>query len=193
MSKRFSKAILIAAVVCALSVMLVFVATGNARNDDSKINQLIQMSKAGKSTDKIIETARKSGFAILTMTGEAVTLENKSIWENFVANCEDGISGSVKIAVLWNDWNDATNFHVTIREYIFEDGKYSKVSYELPSGKVSKSDQYSKLVSYYDESVGWRYYFITDSDFDVNSTSEEFLRAVNRNELDILLSLFYAD
>ena len=192
MSKRFSKAILIAAVVCALSVMLVFVATGNARNDDSKINQLIQMSKAGKSTDKIIETARKSGFAIRYLSDE-VTLEGKEIWENFVANCEDGISGSVKLLSVWSELDKPEKINLSVIEYVYEDGKYTRVSYELPSGKVSKSDQYSKLVSYYDESAGWMCYFITDSDFDVNSTSEEFLRAVNRNELDLLLSLFYAD
>ena len=122
-----------------------------------------------------------------------VTLEGKEIWESFVANCNDGISGSVKLLSVWSEWNKPEKINLAVIEFVYEDGKYTKVSYELPSGKVSKSDQYSKLVSYYDESVGWRYYFITDSDFDVNSTSEEFLRAVYHNELDILLSLFYAD
>ena len=47
MSRRFSKAILIAVVMCMLSVMLIAIASGNASNDGSKINQLIQMSSNG--------------------------------------------------------------------------------------------------------------------------------------------------
>ena len=195
MARRFSKAILIAVVMCMLSVMLIAIASGNASNDDSQINQLIQMSKAGKSTDKIIETARKNGFAIIDYRGDVVTLEGKEIWENFVSNCEAGIPGSVKIASMWYDWDDNVNVHVGIREYIFADGKYSIVVYTLPSGEAEESDQYSRLVSYYNESVGYRYYFLTDSDIDVDSfeSDKDFERAVYRDELSILLSFFYAD
>lgn len=191
MSGRFSKAILIAAVVCMLSVMLIAITSGNASNDGSKINQLIQMSKAGKSTDKIIETARKNGFLIKHIND--CDLEGKEIWESFVSNCEAGIPGSVKILAVWREWYDESIIGLGIVEYVYADGKYTQVSYELPSGKISESDQCSRLVSYYSEEHDCMYYFITNSDIDVDSfeSDKEFVSAVNKGELPLTLSLFY--
>lgn len=191
MSRRFSKAILIAVVMCMLSVMVVVLASGNASNDDSQINQLIQMSKAGKSTDKIIETAQKNGFLINYM--KDYDLEGKEIWESFVSNCEAGIPGSVKILAVRREWYDESIIGLAIIEYVYADGKYTKVSYELPSGKSSESDQCSRLVSYYSEEHDCMHYFITNSDIDVDSfeSEKEFERAVYDDELPLFWSLSY--
>lgn len=192
MSRRFLKAILIATVVCMLSVMLIVIASGNAKNDDSKINQLIQMSKAGKSVDEIIETARENGFVIHTSIDEVPVLSNSEIWDNFIADCNAGISGSVKIARLWGYTYEERN--VAIDNVVFENGKYSYTHYELVTGRTGKAYEYgpySQLVGVKDEERNVMTYILTDRD-DID-THEDFMHIMNSDDFaTVQLFMFYS-